>query len=145
MTLKEHIASFFAAKDAGNEQLRTENLESAVFMLMDGQREVALISHRDGVWEFRYSDEVRDDDNVIAITDFPDKARVYRSEVPWSFLLARIPSTKRADVMNYLISRNMDTTDTIQLLREFGRQSISNPYKLIPAESSSHQTLAPTA
>lgn len=145
MTLKEHIASFFAAKDAGNEQLRTENLGSAVFILMDGQREVALISHHDGVWKFRYFDEVRSDDSVIALTDFPDKTRVYTSGVPWSFLLARIPSTKRADVMNYLISRNLDTTDTVKLLREFGRQSIGNRYKLIPAESPSQRTPIPTA
>jgi hypothetical protein len=137
MTLKEHIVRFFAAEDTGNEQLRTENLETAVFRLLDGQREVALISHRDGIWVFRYTEEFQADNNVAAITDFPDKSREYRSEVPWSFLLARIPSTKRADVMNYLVARNMDTTDTIQLLREFGRQSISNPYKLIPADSSS--------
>jgi hypothetical protein len=59
--------------------------------------------------------------------------RVYRSEDLWPFFALRIPSTTQANVQAYLRERGQTQAEAADLMKKFGRRSISNPFLLTPA------------
>ena len=78
---------------------------------------------------FRYAPEYADSD-FPPIPGFPEKGREYRSYHLWPFFDVRLPSVKRADIQQLIRDRQLDEGDTLRMLGELGRKTITTPYEL---------------
>ncbi len=83
-----------------------------------------------GLWSFQYSDDFRNQIKLKPLPDFPNVDKVYKSEELYPFFLHRIPSIKQPKVQKEIEANNIDATNTADLLRLFGKESISNPFLL---------------
>lgn len=64
-----------------------------------------------------------------AIIDFPDKGKEYTSDELWPFFTARIPTLNQPYHFKKIARANADKDDPVQLLRIFGNETITNPYR----------------
>ncbi len=103
------------------------------FELYLGTLHVGTLSRDDGEWTFEYSMLFRNQRQVKPIVDFPQLDREYRSTELWPFFALRIPSLTQAHVQQYLLSQGRTAADAADLMQEFGRRSIANPFVLEPA------------
>jgi len=90
---------------------------------------VGTLTFADGKWTFGYSDEFRDS-TLRTIAEFPDRKKTYVSETLWPFFFMRIPSMKRASIREIVEQEHLDEGNTPELLRRFGKRSVSNPFVL---------------
>ena len=90
---------------------------------------VGILSVRDGLWRFEYSDEFRQSD-LRPIVEFPDVNRTYEREDLWQFFAMRIPSTDQPEVERILKQEHIDQDDAVSMLRRFGKRTIANPFQL---------------
>lgn len=104
---------------------------TATFTVYFGELIVGILNLEKGTWRFRYSDEFRKRHDLRPITEFPDLDRTYESRELWPFFAMRIPSTQKPAVREIAKREDLDLTDEVQLLKRFGRQSVSNPFLLI--------------
>lgn len=102
------------------------------FRLLYGPMTVGYLTAEEGRWRFRYSDEFRKRDDLRPIVQFPDVTRTYESEELWPFFGLRIPSLKQPAVRAAADHYQIADSDKVELLRRFGRRTISNPYELVP-------------
>ena len=100
------------------------------FRLLHGKHLIGALTYDDGIWIFRYSEEFKQRQDLRPIIQFPDKGRVYESDELWPFFGMRIPSLKQPGVEKVVESEHIDPTDRVELLKRFGRRTISNPYEL---------------
>jgi HipA-like protein len=93
-----------------------------------------LYSHQ-GNWHFSYSEEFRHQNKLQALANFPRKDQVYDSDELWPFFHARIPTANQPMVERELkrTRQPFSTNDEVEMLRRFGRRTVSNPYVLVPA------------
>lgn len=91
---------------------------------------IGTLSVSGGKWRFEYSEEFRKLDTIRALVEFPDVNKVYEKEDLWQFFAARIPSTEQAEVEAILKRENIDEDDAVQLLKRFGKRTITNPFEL---------------
>ncbi|AEE50660.1 HipA N-terminal domain-containing protein [Haliscomenobacter hydrossis] len=90
---------------------------------------IGTLQHQDGQWSFAYSEAFKNQNQIKAIVDFPDKDKVYQSSMLFPFFSSRIPSLQRLKIQK-AIPENF-TMDEVGLLKMFGKQSITNPYQLV--------------
>jgi hypothetical protein len=102
----------------------------AEFFLFLGNLPVGKLSVTGGRWRFEYSEEFKLRTDLRPIVEFPELDKVYENEELWQFFASRIPSTLQPDVEEVLESENIDETDTIALLKRFGKRTITNPFEL---------------
>lgn len=102
----------------------------ATFELRLGNLLIGTLVRDGNEWVFSYSKEFANQSEIGAIVDFPAVDRVYRSSELWPFFTLRIPSLNQAHVQRYLKSKGKDTVDAADLMEEFGRHSIANPFVL---------------
>jgi HipA-like protein len=91
-----------------------------------------LRTDEEGGWKFEYSDSFTNQSKFLPLVDFPNKTKSYQSEDLWPFFLSRIPGLKQPGIQKILKENHLSETDTVALLKRFGRQSIQNPYLLEP-------------
>ncbi len=84
-----------------------------------------------GQWHFGYSEVFKNQTKIQPIVDFPDVQKVYDSDTLFPFFAFRIPSQQRMKIQQLITPDNAQ--DEILLLKQFGQQSIANPYRLIPS------------
>jgi HipA-like protein len=107
--------------------------ESIVFVLMVDNIKIATLSANEGKWIFKYSDEFKKlSEEYNRITGFSDLNKTYTSQVLWPFFQIRIPGLNQPAVQEILEKENIEKDNEVALLKRFGRQSISNPYLLVP-------------
>lgn len=102
----------------------------AVFLLKYGGLLVGVLSVEDSVWKFVYSEEFKRSHQFRPIVEFPDVNRVYENRDLWQFFAARIPSIEQDEVLEILQRENISETDSVGLLKRFGKQTIANPFSL---------------
>ena len=73
------------------------------------------------------------DANLKPIPDFPDPKRTYHNAHLWPFFANRIPDLRRDDVQVFLKERQLKESDKFGLLLTLGRETINNPFQLVPA------------
>jgi HipA-like protein len=115
--------------DRDQERTTPQNV-AASFLLMYNDVSVGILWIKGGVWHFAYTDEFRNRTEFVPLVDFPDKAKLYKSEELWPFFALRIPSLQQPYVQQIVERENLDEKDYLQMLRQFGERSISNPYVL---------------
>lgn len=91
---------------------------------------VGTLSRDGDEWVFSYSWEFQNQRWAKPIVDFPQVDREYRSKELWPFFALRIPSLTQAHVQNYLREAGREEVDAADLMEQFGRRSIANPFVL---------------
>lgn len=83
-----------------------------------------------GEWNFTYSEEFRNQKDFHCIVGFPKLDQEYKSTELWPFFKIRIPGLKQPAIKEIVEEENIQNNE-YELLKRFGRKSISNPYELI--------------
>ncbi|MEM1000231.1 MAG: hypothetical protein AAGN35_24470 [Bacteroidota bacterium] len=106
--------------------------EEATFKLTIDNIEIAVLSCKDGVWKFQYTEEFKTfSDRYNHITGFSDLDKVYESELLWPFFQVRIPGLNQPVVRETLEKENIEKTNELALLKRFGAVCATNPYRLL--------------
>jgi hypothetical protein len=63
--------------------------------------------------------------------DFPDPEKVYINEQLWPFFASRIPSLNHPFQLKMIRKANISKDDSVGLLRLFGNETITNPFRLL--------------
>ena len=117
-------------KTEGQEELITPQGKVIIFHLSYKQLLVGVLKLENDEWVFEYTEEFKHQEKIKPLPDFPNVNRVYQSKELYPFFLHRIPSPKQPKIQEEIKSHNVDETDEVELLRLFGRKSISNPFLL---------------
>lgn len=104
----------------------------ALKVMLDTQV-IGTLTADKGEWTFSYSDEFRAQSEIKPIADFPDVKRQYRSRSLWPFFALRIPSPEQPAVREFIRNYPKHKPDEGILLKEFGKRTIANPFRLVPA------------
>lgn len=88
------------------------------------------MSCKDGEWTFKYSDEFKIQNEYHKIIGFPELDEEYKSNDLWPFFRIRIPGLKQPAIREIIEKENIQTNE-FELLKRFGKKTISNPYELV--------------
>lgn len=117
-------------KTEGQAGISTPPHEIAVFILIYKELKVGFLILNEGVWEFTYSDEFKNQTKLAPLVQFPDKEKVYTSQELWPFFSYRIPGLSQPSVQKIIKQEAIDQTNEVALLKKFGEFSVYNPFKL---------------
>jgi len=65
---------------------------------------------------------------------FPDVHKTYETSELWPFFKMRVPSLKQPSIRAIVGRERIDEHNQVELLRRFGRRTITNPFELISAD-----------
>jgi len=117
-------------KSEGQEDLQTPMSTSVKFTLFYKELTIGYLNLDNGVWSFEYSDDFKNQSIIQPLTDFPDIDKVYSSEELYPFFTQRIPSLSQPKVKAVIEKEKIDKTNEVELLKRFGKVSITNPFRL---------------
>lgn len=103
------------------------------FHLFYGKFLIGILIYDGEYWHFKYSDDFRKVAKSIPVIDFPDLNKEYTSKDLWPFFAARIPTLNQPYHFKKIEKAKIKEDDSVELLKLFGRDTITNPYKLTPA------------
>jgi len=116
---------------AGQKRLKTHQKgEQAEFSLLYDDLEVGRLLFNGSEWIFKYSDDFKKTQPIKPLANFPDLMKIYKSESLWPFFSSRIPSLSRKSILKRIRKNDIDSSDLIALLKLFGANSITNPFRL---------------
>jgi HipA-like protein len=101
------------------------------FQLKYGKQLIGILSYENNQWTFIYSDEFRTNQIINPIIDFPDPDRIYTNEQLWPFFASRIPSLNQSFQFKKIDKAKIKQDDSVGLLRLFGNETITNPFRLL--------------
>lgn len=104
--------------------------QNAIMTLKLNDLVIGYLSCKNGEWSFVYSDEFRAQDEFHSIVGFPKLDEEYKSSELWPFFRIRIPGLKQPAIKEIVEKENIQNNE-YELLKRFGRKSISNPYELV--------------
>ncbi len=119
--------------EGGHEDLTTPKDIHAEFELKYKTLTIGYLVLDNGVWEFSYSEEFKNQDELRPIVQFPNKGKKYANEELWPFFTVRIPGLNQPEIQHIIESENIDRSNEVELLKRFGKKTISNPYELVEA------------
>lgn len=127
-----YIKRLFSKSGEGDEmEIHLPKNANATFELKVDKVVVGTLHCENGEWEFKYTEEfkgLRNKYNHIA--GFSNLDKVYHNETLWPFFQIRIPGLKQPAVKEILEKENINETNELELLKRFGKKTISNPYEL---------------
>lgn len=118
-------------KSGGYEDITTPQDVYETFLLNYKNLLIGELSLKHGEWEFVYSDAFKKQDNIKPIVAFPVVNKLYKSSDLWPFFFTRIPSLNQPDIQETIKLNNLDERNEVELLKYFGKKTISNPFELI--------------
>ena len=118
-------------KPEGMEHLKTPANREASFVLIYDKLTVGELRLKDGKWLFEYSTAFKQQSEVKPIVDFPDLDKKYEAEELWPFFASRIPSLNQPAVQEVIREEKLKEDDLVDLLKFFGKLTITNPFKLV--------------
>lgn len=119
------------AKNSEQAEAHLPKNEDATFKLKVDGIVIGLLHCDHGVWEYKYTDEFKKhSEEYNRIIGFSDLDKVYRNESLWPFFQTRIPGLKQPAVQEILEKEKINETNEVELLKRFGKKTISNPYEL---------------
>jgi HipA-like protein len=135
-TLVSRLAEMFGGQSRQmNPEVVTPTDARATFSLRLGTLPVGVLSIERGEWTFSYAPEFSARIDMRPLPIFPDVNKVYHSHELWSFFRMRVPSLKQPSIRKIVDQEGIDSNDQVQLLKRFGRRTISNPFELIEVNS----------
>ena len=117
-------------KVEGMEFTDAPSASKGLFHLKYGDFLIGVLTYEGNVWTFEYSNEFRNQGNINPIIDFPDVSKVYKNNDLWPFFASRIPSINQEFQLKKIRKANIDSNDAVELLKLFGSETITNPFKL---------------
>jgi HipA-like protein len=117
-------------KSEGQESFFTPKNFEAVFELWYKELMIGILSLKDEIWSFQYSEAFKQQDRIKPLPDFPDVNKVYQSKELYPFFIQRIPSLNQPKVKETIKKEKIDEANIVELLKRFGQLSINNPFKL---------------
>ncbi len=102
----------------------------AQFTLKVDDLNIGILHTKDGEWFFKYSPEFKKRGDYNRIVGFPDLDKVYQSQTLWPFFQVRIPGLKQPAIKEILQKENINENSEVDLLKRFGKKTITNPYEL---------------
>jgi HipA N-terminal domain len=118
----KHILKLFKSEE-GQEDFYTPTDVEVVFSLTYRALEIGTLSLNEGQWTFQYSESFKKQDKIKPLLDFPNVNRKYTSEELYPFFIQRIPGVGQN-------ARKFENLSEVDLLKKFGKQTISNPFVL---------------
>ena len=104
-----------------------------MFLLRYKELVIGTLISINGEWHFTYSDDFKSQSEIKPLVDFSNVNKTYVSKNGLHpFFLIRIPSLKQPNVQETIKQKNIDVNSEIELLTEFGRKCIANPFILTP-------------
>lgn len=104
-----------------------------IFHLLYGKTIIGILEYDGKNWRFKYTDEFREQRPVVPIIDFPDLNKPYLSKELWPFFAVRIPTINQPYQLKKIKKANIKPDDSVELLKIFGKETITNPFTLLPA------------
>lgn len=129
--IKKIIKSFL--KVDGMEFSDNPSGSKGVFHLYNGTLLIGTLIYDGENWKFNYSDDFKAVARIIPVIVFPDFNKEYISKDLWPFFATRIPSLNQPYHYKKIKKANIQEDDSVELLKLFGKDTITNPFKLIPA------------
>ena len=120
-------------KSDGQDHLQTPKDVNIVFELSYKNTKIGYLSLANGIWEYNYSEEFKNQITLLPLTDFPNKNKIYQGQYLWPFFLSRIPGSGQPKVQEIIKRKNIKKNDEVSLLKLFGKRTIANPYTLEPS------------
>lgn len=103
----------------------------AHFILKYKKLTIAYLSRLDDKWVFQYSDEFKNQHKISILLNFPAKDQKYEASCLWPFFAHRIPGLGQPQIQKIIKDEKLNPKNEIELLRRFGRRSITNPFELV--------------
>lgn len=111
-------------------RLTPDNLNTQFILSYNGLK-IGILSINNSEWVFEYSEEFKNQGEVLPLSNFPNKNMIYKSKELWPFFASRIPTAaqleRKAAISHKKVERN-----EVNLLRKYGRRTITNPFVLQP-------------
>ncbi|KRT17882.1 hypothetical protein ASU31_00890 [Pedobacter ginsenosidimutans] len=105
--------------------------ENATFELRVDKLVIGTLHCENGVWEFKYTEDFKKNGgNYNHIAGFSNLNKVYTNDSLWPFFQTRIPGLKQPAVKEILKKEHINESNELELLKRFGKKTISNPYEL---------------
>lgn len=118
----------------GHEQMITPTTDTACFLLKYRDLKIGYLTLENAVWYFEYSEEFKEqvvmEDGIKPLIGFSHIERKYESDKLWPFFSLRIPSLEQPSVIEEIAQKNIDKQNPVDLLRHFGRKTITDPFRL---------------
>jgi len=117
-----------------DEDFLQENFNSkkdAKFFLSYKGKNIGILEHKNNKWIFQYSEELKNNQFISPLMDFPIIDKIYQFDELPPFFAARIPNLNQPFHQKKLSKHGGDKNDIVSLLEIFGQKSINNPFDLI--------------
>ena len=118
----KRILKFFKSEE-GQEDYYTPKDIDIVFSLTYRNLEIGTLSLNAGEWTFQYSEAFKNQNKIKPLLDFPHIHKIYTSEELYPFFTQRIPGAGQN-------LRKLENLNEVDLLKKYGKQTISNPFVL---------------
>lgn len=123
--------SWFNKSDIEDIEVSIPKNEEAKFILKVDKIRMGVLSCKNGEWYFKYCNEFKKySEEYNRIVGFPDLDKVYKSEILWPFFQIRIPGLKQPSIQEIIKEEKIDQSNEAELLKRFGKKTITNPYEL---------------
>ena len=116
-----------------------QSLTRIVFRLIYKNDEIGTLEFSGDKWVFAYSDWFKNQSGIEPFANFPDVNHEYVSNDLPPFFESRLPGISQPQVeafLNLLKKREKTINEgqkKVELLKKFGRHTITNPFELQPA------------
>lgn len=117
-------------KTEGQEGIQTPLNLIISFTLVYKELTIGFLKLENGVWSYEYSEDFKKQNEILPLTDFPDVNKKYKSQELLPYFNQRIPSLNQPKVKAVLKKEKIDETNEVELLKRFGKTSITNPFQL---------------
>lgn len=91
---------------------------------------IGKLKLKDNKWQFVYSDDFKNQSEISPLGAFPSVDHVYQTEELWPFFASRIPTPSQPVVRETIAKNNIDPNNTVAMLTNFGKRTITNPFEL---------------
>jgi len=115
----------------GLKDSKTPENESLSFLIKYDDLNIGKLELDEGKWIFYYTNEFKNQSNLKPLVDFPNIDKIYENDELWPFFLVRIPSLEQPKIQNKIKDEKIDSSNQAELLKVFGKKTISNPFELV--------------
>jgi len=132
--MRKYLSRILTGKKTKHNSYQRDKVEAQFVVKIDSVN-VGILSYDGNRWEFTYTEDFRNNGKFQPIVNFPDVDKTYKSFALWPFFNIRIPSeaqSRRQEYANEYQRIHHKSPDEVDLLREFGKRTIANPFILSP-------------
>jgi HipA-like protein len=128
----KYIKNWFSKLDHESQiEIKLPRNVNATFDLKIDKVVIGQLHCENGQWQFKYTEEFKELRNHYNhIAGFSNLEKVYHNNTLWPFFQTRIPGLKQPAVKEILQNENINENNELELLKRFGKKTISNPYEL---------------